>query len=192
MACAYYRWNGGIFGDYWCDVKNSRVDSNVYYKYCRDYNYNECSIYQKEHGSSGCFITTIVCNVLGKSDDDKVLNNLRFFRETVLKKDEEHYDILADYDSIGPVLACHINHDKDREKMALGLYDVVLSKVSKNIEDKEYDKAINNYMAMVLSLISYYGLKKEYNKERDNNSDLSDLDVLNAGHGRVRKKSIND
>lgn len=73
MSCTYYRWNGGrIFGDYWCDIKDTRVDNATYSKYCKDYNYSKCPIYIKNNSSGGCFITTIVCDVLGKSDDDKV------------------------------------------------------------------------------------------------------------------------
>ena len=188
MSCTFYRWNGGIFGDYWCDKKDHRVDSDTYYKYCRDYNYSDCPVYKRDSSSSPCFITTIVCDILGKNDDDKVLNNLRMFRGNILQKDKEYYEILMDYDTIGPVIACCISHDKEKEKMAQGLYDIVLSKVSKNIEEKDYEKAINNYQVMVLSLISYYGLKKEYNYERDNNYDLSNFDAKNAGHGRKRKK----
>lgn len=193
MSCTYYRWSGGsFFGDYWCDIKDQRVDSNTYSKYCRDYNYSSCPIYKKNSGSSStspCFITTIVCNILGKRDDDKVLNNLRYFREEVLKQDEKYFEILMDYDVIGPVIACNIAHDKDKKTLATGLYDNVLSRVSKNIEEKEYEKAINNYTVMVLSLISYYHLKKKYNNERDNNYDLAQIDITKAGHGKVRKKS---
>ena len=40
MSCTYYRWNGGsFFGDYWCDKQDARVDSDTYYKYCRNYDY---------------------------------------------------------------------------------------------------------------------------------------------------------
>ena len=109
MSCTYYRWNGGSFtGDYWCDKNDKRVDSDTYSKYCRGYYYSDCPVYKRSDSSGGCFITTIVCNVLGKSDDDKVLNNLRYFRDNVLKKDECYRYILIDYDNIGPVIACEI------------------------------------------------------------------------------------
>ena len=84
MSCSYYKFSSSLFGgDYWCTKNDCRVDEKTYIKYCRDYNYSSCSIFRKVD-SSGCFITTIVCDILKKPDDDKVMKNLRYFRDNVL------------------------------------------------------------------------------------------------------------
>ena len=90
MSCTYYRWNG----DYWCDKNNRSVNSDTYSRYCKGYYYDECSVYKRDDSIGGCFITTIVCDTLGKSDDDRVLNNLRYFRDNVLQKNSKYTYLL--------------------------------------------------------------------------------------------------
>lgn len=181
MSCTYYRYNDeGLFGDYWCDKKNDRVDSDTYYKYCRNYDYSACPIY-KQSESSGCFITTVACWILGKSDNDDVLNNLRFLRDKVLKSNPKYYYLLKDYDKIGPKIADAILHDKDRVIMANTIYNKTLVPVSKMISDKKYDQAICNYEFMTNLLVNYYGLEDLYDK-----SDDKDFDLSTSGHGRIR------
>lgn len=181
MSCTYYRYNNeGLFGDYWCDKKNDRVDSDTYYKYCRNYDYSYCPIY-KQSDSSGCFITTVACKILGKSDNDDVLNNLRFLRDKVLKSNPKYYYLLKDYDNMGPEIADAILHDNDKLKMANAIYNVTLVPVSRMIKEKMYDQAICSYEIMINSLISYYGLEHLYSKADD-----KDFDLNKAGHGKRR------
>lgn len=188
MSCTFYRWNGGVFGDYWCDKKNERVSSDIYSRYCRDYSYGDCPIYKQSNSSGGCFITTITCNILGNEDNCKVLNNIRFLREEVLKKDQKYLEILMDYDYVGPLIACSIEHDSGKKEMATMLYDKVLSKVSTLIEKKEYQSAIEIYQKMVLSLIDYYGLKEFYEHYKNNCYDVDIFNIEKSGHGRVLKR----
>lgn len=193
MSCTYYSWKSGtLFGDYWCDKKDCRVDNKTYNQYCKGYNYNNCPIYKKSN-SSGCFITTVVCQILGKSDDDKALNNLRNFRDNILSKNEEYFSILKDYDNIGPILVDYLEDDKDKEKMAQVLYVNVIELISKQIENREYKKAIYNYECMILSLISHYELKHLFNKNKSFNYDYQKDEFIPeySGHGK-RKKLINN
>lgn len=191
MSCSYYKFSSSLFGgDYWCTKNDCRVDEETYRKYCRDYNYSSCPIFRKVD-SSGCFITTIVCDILKKSDDDKVMKNLRYFRDNVLSQNANNDDILKVYDNIGPVIADKLIKDNDRTKMADGLYNNALVLISDQIEKKDYTKAINNYMVMTLMLINYYGLKSAYAKSSDKDYDYKDgeFDRKVAGHGkrRIRK-----
>lgn len=183
MSCPYYSFNdGGWFGgDFWCDKKNERVNSDIYYKYCKGYDYSSCSIYSYSE-SSGCFITTVACQILGKSDNDEVLSNLRFLRDKVLKNNPKYYYLLQEYDNIGPEIADAIRHDNDRDSMAKSIYNVTLKPVSKMIEEGMYEQAICSYKLMTNWLVSYYGL--EYLYGRDNGKD--NFDIMKAGHGRKR------
>lgn len=191
MSCSYYKFSSSLFGgDYWCTKNDCRIDEDTYKKYCRDYNYSSCPIYRKID-SSGCFITTVVCDILKKSDNDKVMQNLRHFRDDVLSKDANNDDILKTYDNIGPIIADKLLNDRESSKMAEGLYNNALVLISNQIEKKDYTKAINNYKVMTLMLINYYGLKNIYNESSDKDYNYHDkeFDRTVAGHGkrRVRK-----
>ena len=190
MACTYYTFKSSLFGgDYWCDKKKCAVNEDIYYKYCRDYNYDECSIYKQGSGS-GCFITTVTCEILGNQDNAPIMNNLRCFRDNVLQNDSKYYDILKEYDVIGPKLADCIRNDKDKEKMALGLYQNVLVPVANLISEKEYDKAVEKYYVMTLMLVNYYGLKHDYNDIKDDDYGYQSFDPSVSGHGRKLERKI--
>ena len=180
MSCTYYRYNNeGLFGDYWCDKKNDRVDSDTYYKYCRNYDYSACPIY-KQSDSSGCFITTVACKILGKSDNDDVLNNLRFLRDKVLKSNPKYYYLLKDYDKIGPKIADAILHDKDRVIMANTIYNKTLVPVSKMISDKKYDVDYDKIISfMEESNYELYALCPY----SDNKSLIKKYDIFNTESG---------
>lgn len=190
MACTFYEYRSGLFsGDYWCRKNDCPVDENTYYRYCRNYSYDECPIY-KHQESSGCFITTVACQILGKEDQDPILNDLRNFRSNVLQKDEKYYDILKEYDVIGPMVADALVNDKDRDKIASVLYQDVILPVHLLIQKSDYEKAVESYYVMTLMLVNYYGLKHEYNDLKDKNYGYSsvEFDPAYAGHGRRRIK----
>lgn len=190
MACTYYEFKSSLFGgDFWCQKKDCQVDNDTYYKYCRGYSYGDCPIY-KHTECSGCFITTIVCQILGHDDNDKVLNNLRNFRDNILQNNEEYHDLLKDYDNIGPKLADCIQNDKDKFEMATGLYNNIILPISNLIEKKDYDNACNKYNIMTLALINYYGLKHEYNNAKDNDYGYQKFDAKQAGHGKRKVKLV--
>lgn len=190
MSCTYYEFKGGLFsGDYWCTKKDCRVDEDIYYKYCRNYDYKDCPIY-KHQESSGCFITTVACQILRKKDNDPILTNLRNFRNNILQKNEKYYDILKNYDVIGPIIADCILNDKEKEQMTQSLYQKAIIPINDLINKKEYDKAVEAYYLMTLLLVNYYGLKRQYNNIKDNNYNDYDFNPQNAGHGLKRAKKI--
>lgn len=191
MACTFYEFKVGLFGgDYYCNKKGCVVNSDIYYQYCRNYDYRDCPIY-KQQTSSGCFITTVACQILGLKDNNPILNNLRYFRDHVLQEKEQYYDILKEYDVIGPIVANALMNDKDRQEMAQGLYQYAILPISKLIDQKEYDKAVENYYLMTLMLVNYYGLKHEYNNIKDRDYDYLEFNPTIAGHGRKRVKENN-
>lgn len=118
---------------------------------------------------------------MGKSDNDDVLNNLRFLRDKVLKSNPKYYYLLKDYDNMCPEIADAILHDNDKLKMANAIYNVTLVPVSRMIKEKMYDQAICNYEFMTNLLVNYYGLEDLYDK-----SDDKDFDLSTSGHGRIR------
>ena len=184
MSCQYYKWNG----DYWCIKNNCRVTDANYYKYCRNYNYSDCPIY-KHHESGGCYLTTLVCQVLKKEDNDYVLNSMRKFRDNVLQKDEKYEQLLKDYDNMGPIIAEWILNDHNSFSLANDLYNKVLTKIALQIDKQNYNIAINLYQDMTLSLINHYGLAELYDSLKKNDYYLESFNQANAGHG-IRQKHL--
>lgn len=178
MSCINYRWNG----DYWCDKKKARVSDADYYKYCRNYGYSDCPIY-KQDTSSGCYLTTIICKILGKNDNDSVLDKMRKFRDSVLQKDVKYAQILKDYDTIGPLLSNCIANDYFNGYLSEKLYNRILVPISIQLDKKQYEGAVKMYENMTLSLINYYGLSNMYKDLKSNNNYLEYFDQSVAGHG---------
>ena len=206
MACKYYY----FCGDHKCSIAGKygeRITDSHYSSYCK-YNGYKCDLLSKNKNktnsnsynpnnnntSSDCFITTVVCNILGKKDNDKVLDSLRNFRDKVLQKDDKYKEILQSYDTVGPIISSFIINDKNREKISNGLYKEALLPISKLVEKKKYNKACEKYYIMTLMLINYYKFKHQYNNHTDNNYGYDKkIDIHNSGHGkkRVLEKSNN-
>lgn len=182
MSCQFYKWNG----DYWCTKNNCRVTDSNYYKYCRNYGYSDCPTY-KSGSSSGCYLTTIVCHVLNKQDNDYVLNTMRTFRDNYLQKDKKYEQLLKDYDNMGPIIAEWIMNDKNNQDIASKLYDNVLVKIASELDNKHYELAVTLYEDMTLELIKHYGLESLYNSLKGNNYYLETFDQSTSGHGIKQK-----
>ena len=41
MSCPYYTWRS----DFYCTKQHNYVNEDVYYKYCRNYDYSGCPVY---------------------------------------------------------------------------------------------------------------------------------------------------
>lgn len=160
--------------------------SRSYYDTKRAYEYSEKKKQENDSFKSPCFITTIVCQVLGFKDTTKVLNSLRTFRNNVLKKDEKYKDILATYDIIGPIIADRIRQDELRDTLAVALFNTSIKSVYEFIENNDYLKAIKIYQEMVYGLVEYYDIKKEVSNEQ-----LNTIDITKSGHGKFQKLSLN-
>lgn len=182
MSCSYYSFKGGIFGDYWCNKTDKRVDSETYRRYCRDYNYSDCSVY-KQSSSSGCYLTTMVCNVLKKEDNDFVLDIMRKFRDNYLQKNPKYYDLLKAYDNIGPMIANNIYNDKDKKNLSQKLYDNVLLDISVDIINKNYLDAVKKYQKMTTFLTAYYNLSDIYLTFEECNYGFDKVEKNRLGHG---------
>ncbi len=151
-----------------------------YYKTYYDPGSAACSHFSSRNSSGGCYITTIVHDVLGKSDNDVVMNNLRSFRDNVLQKNSKYTYILYEYDTVGPLIANKIYEDNDKN-FCNEIYNKYLKPISDMVLDKKYLTAIINYQNLVSNLAIYYGI--------DNNFYLNcNYDNTCGGHGKALKK----
>lgn len=172
---------------YYCTISGKEVEiPTSYYEFCKhDYMASKCPFYKQYGPSSGCFITTVACDILGEKDNSEVLNNLRNFRDNYLQKNEDYSEILKMYDTIGPMLASRLMMDDNKEELAKELYDNTLKPISDLVTEGKNARAVKHYMYMTLYLVSMYGYKDEYNELNSNNYGYTnDFDITNAGHGK--------
>lgn len=137
---------------------------------------DSCSHYTK---GQSCYITTMICDMLGYSDNCEILNTLRGFRNDVMQKDPKYKEILFEYDTVGPHIANSIREERDYE-LINGLLDAYILPVVDEVREKKYDKAVDKYVKMTKALEDYYGL-------RFIQGDMKDYDYTQGGHGKVIK-----
>ncbi len=123
------------------------------------------------------YITTIICEKLGYSEDCAILNILINFRDNVMQKDLRYCKLLFEYDMICPKLAEMIKEDsKDNNELWTVVYNFYLSIIANFILEEKYDKAVERYTEMLNDLKDYYGL----------NEMAKNYDMQQGGHGKVK------
>ena len=193
-ACTYLGERADYNGKYWCERKgeNHYATDPKCYSFCEAYgrsNSARQNMYDnsKSHSSSGCYLTTIMCHILGMADDNYYLQTLRNFRDNVLKKDPKHFPLLIQYDKVGPTLSVCLSDDKYSKEIAETLFNNYIEKTVTAIEEGKPNTAINIYVAMTNSLIERYQ-PDESLLVIDENEQI-DMELL--GHARTRKKVLN-
>lgn len=152
MSCSYYTFRQG---DFYCIKKDDYVNEDVYYKYCRKYDYPDCPIY-RGNSSGGCYLTSACLYSRGLPDNCYELEMLRHYRDTWLKKSKEGSVVVAQYYEIAPKIVSAINNKKDSKN----IYDMVYEKMVKPcvelLEQKKFYEAMELYKSMTLQLRETY------------------------------------
>ena len=143
----------------------------------------------KSSSSSGCYITTIMCNILGLPNDNYYLQTLRSFRDNVLKKDAKHFPLLIQYDKIGPIIASCLEQDEHNKEIANMLFTHYIERTVTAIEENKITTAINIYIGMTMSLAERYNIDK---KVMIVNATEAPKDFELLGHARTRKKVLDN
>ena len=180
--CALYDSNGTPkWGDeHYCSKKGKYLKPTT----------SACSSFVKNNAKegyqrAGCYITTIVCNILGYPDDCNLLVTLRDFRENYLKQNSECLPLLIEYDQIGPIISDNIVNDHDAKITAIENTRNFLIPCVEAIKAGNLDKAIEIYKSLVLLLKLKYVLLRtpiDYTISEP-------LETL--GKGRIRTAPIN-
>lgn len=180
-------------GKYWCERKGEdRYASDAKCSsFCEAYSRSNSSRQNMYNTSanasqSSCYLTTIMCQLLGYSDDNYYLNKLRFFRDNVMKKDSNYIPLLLVYDVIGPMISSKLAHDEYGHEIAQVYFDKYITKSVHAIECEKYQEAINIYTAMTDALAERYGINTTFVKP-----DIKGIDMKYLGHARVRKLNYN-
>ena len=187
-ACTYMKDKCNL-GKYYCEKKGEyRYASDAKcYNFCEAYsrsNYSRQNMYENSRNSqsTGCYLTTAMCNVLGFSDNNHYLNTLRKFRNNVMQPNPNYIPLLLTYDIIGPEIAKNLNNDPDKELISKVLFHGYIEKAVTAIEESKNQEAINIYTAMTTVLGARYHINTDISM-----IDIKELDISNLGHGYTKK-----
>jgi len=156
------------------DLNEVKCSSYRFDKY-RDYNELE------RIESRQCYITTILCEILGLEDNCEILNAMREFRRVVLQRNLRYLGLLMDYDDVGPKIAECLRNDENKLWIAKELLKHYISPIINCIKEQNYDSAVIMYYNMTNLLMENYQIVGD-------NEMIEDYDQSMGGHGRVYKK----
>ena len=154
MSCSYYWWNN----HYACRKSGKDVNEDIYQKYCKNYNYDDCPIYKGDSGSSdGCFLTSACVDAMGLPDDCRELTVLRAFRDNYMRTTEQGQADILDYYTIAPDIVKRINESGDSQSVFERIYRELVLPCVALIDEGQNEKAYGKYKDYTLLL------KKAYN-----------------------------
>lgn len=147
--CVYMDLNDERHGEYYCGEKGAYYPASD----------STCWSFKAREDGGGCYLTTIVCSILGYADNGEILSTLRAFRDDVMSNNCFYNDILREYDNLGPKLANCIESDQCKLQVAQQMKEEYIVPVCRMLLQKNYAKAVEKYKEMVLDL------KKHYSKQ---------------------------
>ncbi len=191
-SCTYLDldYGGDCYGKYYCNKKWDRhlATDTACSSYTKAYSRSNSSInnaidYSNSKQNSGCYITTLLCDILKLSDSNYYINILRKFRNDYLRYNQEYNHLLVEYDIVGPIICRNLIVDSQNKLIAAKLFYNYISPTVSLIEDKMFVDAIVRYKMMVTRLKEIYGISTSIT-----NKDINECNIALAGHGKYIKK----
>lgn len=174
-----YRWQDCYCRECECMDMNDIWKYDNSKRYCSErheyYNPNEqaCSRMKydesKKNGTSPCYLTTIIHNILGMPDNGFALQTLRNFRNNYMLNHPETYPMLIEYDIIGPQIAEALRNDPLNMSIAQTLYQTHIMPIAFLVSRKLNEMAIEKYQEMTNKLKNYYEIDDTITKKLDIN-----------------------
>lgn len=192
-ACTYMGENVDC-GKYYCPRKGDWLYATTpkCSSFCEAYNRSNYArenmiSTSKSAQSSGCYITTMMCDKLDCNDDNYYLEKMRSLRNQ-MKTNATDIPLLVMYDQIGPKIAGAIQNDEFGDKISYSMFKHYIIPAVTAIENYDLNLAKDIYIAMTYSLANHYQI--------DTNiiiPEPEELDKERLGHGkmRIRKPQIN-
>lgn len=103
-----------------------------------------------------CYITTAVCESLGKPDDCYELELLRHYRDTYLLTTKEGRALVEEYYNIAPTIVTRINKQADASSVYEKIWNTYLEPCIRYIEQEKQADCQHCYMDMVQELKGRY------------------------------------
>ena len=184
-----------IENEYCCanceEHEDTNISGKIYCKYYKTYydKTDSCSNIKrivKTEEQTACYITTIVCGLLGYNDDCSLLQTLRGFRNNVMQNDPKYKEILFEYDTVGPQISKLLLRDffkpeeKEPDEFIVSLYNFYLQPTARLVTEKKYEEAVERYTEMTKSLEDYYSINVKQTVPQD-------YDYSQGGHGLYKK-----
>ena len=191
--CTYLDLSSERDGKFWCEKKLERHAANELEcgRFCEAYSRSSSvskSAYDfsEEKTSNGriCYLTTMICEILGLPDNNTYLETLRQFRKNVLQKDNKYKKLLVEYDIIGPKIANYISKDPSKKLIANNYFYDYIIPVIYFLNEGNIEKAIELYITMTNKLKSLYNL----DNINVTTIEIDEADILESGHGKYVKK----
>ena len=112
-----------------------------------------------------CYITTAVCESLGKSDDCYELKTLRDYRDNYLLSNEDGVRVVDTYYNIAPTIVNRIGKSGDSKNIYRNIFNEYINPCIDLIENGKLDECEKLYSEMV------YSLKERYMDNRTERQD---------------------
>lgn len=152
LDCRWLDTSDKKWGEYYCQRNHYYVRADS----------PSCSHIDNKNGSSsGCYLTTAMCNILGFEDDCTILNTLRNFRDDYMTNDDECKPLLEDYDTFGPEIAYRLDQYIEKELVADVMLQMYINPAVECINNDKYDDAVEIYKEMTLGLAQWFGIDNE-------------------------------
>ncbi len=103
-----------------------------------------------------CYVTTAVCEGLGKGTDCEELTLLKAYRDQYMEATEEGRAMVDEYYDIAPTIVKRIEKEENSREIYLGLYEDYLVPCIRMIRAQEYEACKDTYQGMVLELKNRY------------------------------------
>lgn len=103
-----------------------------------------------------CFITTAVCETMGKEDDCYELNAFRSFRDTYMLNSVEGKRLVDEYYQIAPAIVTFINMQPDYRERYHAIWKKYLELCLTDIQAKHHEECKKRYIRMVQDLKEEY------------------------------------
>ncbi|EKE19044.1 MAG: hypothetical protein ACD_9C00157G0001 [uncultured bacterium] len=124
----------------------------AYYEQCRHcYGTGKKCSYIKSEPDSGCFVTTITCEMLGKDDNCDELQTLRHLRDHYVLKLPEGDKLFQQYREASRVIISEINRSQNPKDSALKIYFKLVDIINLS-KSNLFAEALDKYVEMIREL----------------------------------------
>lgn len=144
-------------------------------------NSNESS--NNSYTPSGCYITTMICNILGYPDDCELLTTLRMLRDNVLKCDFNYIDLLCQYDIVGPLISHKLIEKEDNYRFSLQVCYNYLIPCINAIKEGFISESVRIYTNMVTYLCETFNIELV----KPSRNLKYDINILGKGRQRLKE-----
>ncbi len=149
------QYNLGICYDTGRGVEQDYAEAAKWYRKAADQGVEEAKEKLESFGkksSSGCFITTAVCQTFGKPDDCYELTMFRRFRDMWLSKQPGGKSLISEYYAVAPAIVENIDGSADAEHVYQKIWELYLNPCLHYLENEQYEDCKNLYVDMVTRL----------------------------------------